>query len=329
MDIKVPSDLTFFNSIDFCNYLDEIEEHEDFVFDFSSLATVEPFGMLLVGAKVRQFMERFPESGYYDINYKHHSYAANMGFFKSMYQDYGHELHGSRSYVPITKLEVSKFHSDSRDNREHVVETVEREAGRLSQVLSNGDSELKKTLTYSLREIIRNSVEHSESDHVWLAAQFWPTKNRVEVAILDEGIGIRRSLRKNKKLKIKSQKDALLLSLEPGITRKTPTRFDEDDPYANSGFGLFMTSRICKDGGDFAICSGKRVLALNKRGNYFFDSSFSGTAIRMRLTVSRMSQLSEMLAKLIKEGERTSRKNKKNTIITASKVSSLLIEDAE
>lgn len=48
MIIKVPSELTFFNTIKFCEYLDDIDEDEKFTFDFGSLVTVEPFGMLLV-----------------------------------------------------------------------------------------------------------------------------------------------------------------------------------------------------------------------------------------------------------------------------------------
>jgi hypothetical protein len=327
MIIKVPSELTFPNTRKFCEYLDDIEEDEKFTFDFAWLATVEPFGMLLVGAKIRQFMRKYPDAKYYDKNFKHHSYAANMGFFKSINQDYGGTLYGNCNYIPITKINVSKLLADSKDKREHVVDTVERESARLSVVLSKGNKELGKILTYSIREIMRNIVEHSEADHIWFAAQYWPTKNRVEVAILDEGIGIRRSLRKNPRLQIKSHEDALLLSLEPGITRKTTTRFDQDDPYANTGFGLYMTSRICKDGGDFVVCGGKRILALHKRGNYFFSTSFSGTAIRMRLTISRLEKLEEILPVLIKEGEKTARRNKKTSVLSASKVSSLLIEE--
>lgn len=327
MIIKVPSYLIFSRTIEFCEYLDTIEEDRKFIFDFANLATVEPFGMLLVGAKIRQFMDRFPDAKYYDRNFRNHSYAANMGFFKSMYQDYGGTLYGNSNYIPITKIEVAELVKESTEKREHVVDTVERESARLSQVLSNNNKELKKTLTYSIREIMRNIVEHSESDYIWFAAQYWPTKNRVEVAILDEGVGIKKTLKTNRRLKIESQKEALLLSLEPGITRRKKTRFDRDDPYANTGFGLYMTSRICKNGGDFAVCSGRKILVLHKRGNYFFNTSFSGTAIRMRLTISRMEKLGEIIPVLIKKGEKTAKRNKKSSVLSASKVSSLLIEE--
>lgn len=330
MIIKVPIDLDFSNSIKFCEYLDDIEEEGSFTFDYEGLATVEPFGMTLVGAKIRQFMRRFPDSKYYDKNYKHHTYAANMGFFKSIYQDYGKnpgELPGNSNYIPITKLQISKFLQESNEKREHIVDTIERESSRLSRILARQNKELVKILTYSIREILRNTVEHSEATYIWFAAQYWPTKDRVEIAIVDEGIGIRRSLKSNPRLKINSGKDALLLSLEPGITRKIITRFEQNDPYANTGFGLFMTSRICKSGGDFAICSGRKILALNRRTNRIFDSSFRGTAIRMRLIVSKQRQLSEVLPQLIKEGEKIAASNKKSSVLSASKISSLLIDN--
>jgi len=330
MIITVPADLTFQHGRKFCKFLDQVEETDRYTFDFHSLSTVEPFGMLLVGAKIRQFMNRFPTAEYFDINFKHHTYAANMGFFKSIYQEYGKdpgELPGNSNYIPITKIDISKLHKESRSKREHVVDTVERESALLAHVLAKKNRQLQEILTYAIREILRNTVEHSESDYIWFAGQYWPTKDRVEIAILDEGIGIKKSLKSNPRLKIKSDEDALFLAVEPGITRKRPTRFDQDDPYANTGFGLFLTSRICQSGGDFVLCSGSKILALTRRKNYLSDTSFNGTAIRMRLIVTKQTKLTEVLPGLIKEGERIAKKNRKRAILSASKVSSLLLKD--
>lgn len=330
MIINIPEQLTFRTSIDFCNHLDLLKCSDKYIFDYGNMSFVEPFGMLLAGAKIRQFMKERGSLDYSDRNFKQHTYAANMGFFKSVMQDYGKdpgELPGNHNYIPITKLSVKALRNESRESREHVVDTVERESRRLASVLSKDNKTLQSILTYSIREIIRNAVEHSSAEEIWFSGQYWPTKNRVEVAILDEGIGLRNSLSANPRIKAKSDQDALFLSIEPGVTGKIQTRFDHDDPYANSGFGLFVTSRICMEGGDYSICSGSTALGISSRKPTLYDTSFQGTAIRMRLVTTRLEELNGIIPRLIKEGEKLAKNNKYASSITASKVSTLLIND--
>jgi hypothetical protein len=327
MIIEIPDRLTFSSSIEFCNYLDSLEESGDYSFDYKNMSLVEPFGMLLVGAKMRQFMRERGDSKYSDRNFKQHTYAANFGFFKSVMQDYGKapgELPGNKNYIPITKISAKGLYEKSRESREHVVDIVEREAKRLASVLARGNKLLEEILTYSIREIIRNVIEHSGSDEIWFCGQYWPTKNRVEIAIIDEGMGIYRSLSANPRVQLKSGQDALLLAIEPGVTGKRLTRYDREDPYANSGFGLFVTSRISIEGGDYSLCSGTKALGISSRKPTLYDTSYQGTAIRMRLNTTRLGELDGIIPRLIKEGEALAKKNTSASSVTASKISSLL-----
>lgn len=327
MDINSPYQLNLPSAINFCNEIEALPKTDEYIFDWGNMKFVEPFGMLLVGAKRRQLMSKYPDAKYYDRDFKGNTYAANMGFFKSILQDYGKEpgeLDGNLNYIPIKCIEVSEIEKKSYEEREHFVDTVEREALKIAQVLCKKEDEILDVLTYSIREIMRNVIEHSQSDKIWYAGQYWPSKDRVEITILDEGIGIQKSLEKNKRLKIKSDEDALLLSLEPGISSKTFNK-GSNDPYQNSGFGLYMTSSICKEGGDFVIGSCTKALGTNVRGTAFRELKFQGTIIRMRLIVSKIPELKELQAKLIKEGESIARKNSKQSILTASKISRLLI----
>lgn len=328
--ITIPDRLTFRSAIEFCTHLDLIEESDKYCFDYKNMSLVEPFGMLITGAKIRQFMRKRGNLNYSDINFKQHTYAANMGFFNSVMQEYGKqpgELPGNQNYIPITKLSVKTLHEESRKDHEHVVDTVERESKRLASVLSKGNKTLQVILTYSIREIIRNAVEHSGAKNIWFSGQYWPTKDRVEIAILDEGMGIRKSLSENPRIQIKSEHDALLLSIEPGVTGKRPTIYNQNDPYANSGFGLFVTSRICIEGGDYSICSGSSALGISSRKPTLYETSFQGTAIRMRLKTTNLQELNGVIPKLIKEGEKLAKNNSNASVITASKISTLVINE--
>lgn len=328
--IKLPDDLNFRNSKDFCVYLNSFpEEIDDFVFDFDDVGNVEPFGMLLIGAKIRQFREKRSNSNFTAINYSNNDYAAHMGFYKSLGLDYGKapgEAKGSNTYLPVTKLDVSEIREESRSNIEHIVDTVERRAEAIATVLSCDNLDVKEVLTYSIREIMRNVIEHSEAESIWYAGQYWPKKDKVEIAILDEGIGIHTSLRKNRKLKFQTTSEALYLAIEPGISGKDiKAEMKRDGVYGNSGYGLFMTSRICEDGGDYVIGCGEKVLGINKKTNSVYDLSFDGTVIRMRLRPSKIKDLSSLLKTYLKEGAERSKSNNQSSVITASKSSRLLL----
>lgn len=99
-----------------------------------------------------------------------------------------------------------------------------------------------------MRELIRNVLEHSQSENFWYTGQYQPTKGIVEVAILDEGIGMKKSSMKNRKLSIKDDEDAIRLAIQAGISKSGVGRVGRDE-YDNSGFGLYMITNFCRKGG--------------------------------------------------------------------------------
>lgn len=333
--IVMPHTLQLLQSLNFCKDLDKTEGNEPaYVFDHKNLRTVEPFGMLLIASKIRHFVMQNSNSEYSDANFKHCTYAEHMGFFRSLYVDFRKtgNVMGNSSYVPITCLDVIDLQSQAVEWDEHIGETLERKAMSLSQILAQGNRNLSKTLTFAIRELMRNIVEHSRSHEIWFAGQYWPTKDAVEVAILDEGTGIRKGLSGNPYLSMQSDDDALYFAVEPGIsgTMYRGKSTLHDDVWANSGFGLYMTSSLCQQGGSFTLASGSKALYLSQKKHAVFNTSFAGTAIRMRLRVSALGQLDAVNAQLLRDGERQARKNSKlKAMVTASKVSRLLVSDDE
>ena len=51
-------------------------------------------------------------------------------------------------------------------------------------------------MTYLIREILRNIPEHAEESSAWICGQYWNDQT-AEIAIVDEGIGIKKSLQRN------------------------------------------------------------------------------------------------------------------------------------
>ena len=145
--------------------------------------------------------------------------------------------------------------------------------------------------------------------------------------MLDRGIGIQAGLSTNPYLTIASDQEALNLALMPGISGKTYKGAKQNlhDVWANSGYGLYMTSRLCREGGSFFIASGNIGLYLSENKKRYLKTPFEGTALRLTLNTNRLSSLSSMLSRYREEACKLD--NTGNNIMSASLASTMLTRD--
>lgn len=335
LNITIPSRLTPTELLPFSALLRTTAVEESYLLDFRGVGHAEPFGMLFLAALIRQFVRARRQAQGKDCefrvaNYADKTYASWMGLFKSFGLDHGNgpgEASGSGTYIPLTRLTVSRIVGEARNEYVHHGEVIEGEARRIAHILTrNASGDLTETLTYAVREIMRNVVEHGETSHIWYAAQYWPTKSRVEVSILDEGIGLLKSLRRNPGLKVDSNQKAIFMALQPGVSGVAKDRRRRSDgDWVNSGYGLFMTSSLCQVGGDFTICNDSDALRLDADGSRFIDCAFQGVAIRMVLDTSKIRDLDSSLSELGYKGQAIARElGNEDTELTASKMSRML-----
>lgn len=335
LTITIPSRLTPDALLPFSAQLRSIAVEESYLLDFRGVGHVEPFGMLFLAALIRQFvrMRRQLQGKECEIrvaNYADKTYASWMGLFKSFGLDHGNdpgEAPGSGTYIPLTRLTVSRIIGDARDEYVHHGEVIEAEARRIAHILTRSDDgDITKTLTYAVCEIMRNVVEHGQTSHIWYAAQYWQTKSRVEVSILDEGIGLLPSLRHNPRLQVDSNQKAIFMALQPGVSGVAKEqRRRSDGDWINSGYGLFMTSSLCQLGGDFTICNDTDALRLDADSSRFLDCAIQGVAIRMVLDTSRIRDLDSSLSELRDKGQAIAKElGNADTELTASQMSRML-----
>jgi len=235
--LLIPPDLSLGNSIKFCNDMLSVDVSNGIVFDFKWMRYIDPFSLVYVSSQIEKFTSLRPEVEFNVVNYHNKSYAGHMGFFQAFGVDFGNApgaASGSSSYIPITVVKVDNIKERSDRENKKIGDIVESDAHDFAVMLvRNGDEELIETLTYSLREVIRNVVEHSESKIIKFCAQFWPTKGKVELIILDEGIGIKESLSNNPFLQLDSDREAIQLSLMPGVSGKMFKGVRKIRTYAN------------------------------------------------------------------------------------------------
>ena len=333
LEVKVPQNLSLTNALNFCNRLWELEQADGYLFNFKNLGTVEPFAMAYVSNELKRFRKTRPNSIFRASNHENKTYAAHMGFFRAFGLKFGNEpgaASGSSTYLPLTILNVSNLEGEAAESYSHVGNIIEGKSKEIARLLTRQSSgDLVDTLTFSIREIIRNVVEHSGSEIIEYCAQYWPTKELVEVAILDVGNGIKHGLSSNPYLHLNDEREALHMSLLPGVSGKMYKGVKKrmNDDWQNSGFGLYMTSRICRNGGSFFVASNDRSILLNHAGKKDMECNYKGTALRMRINTKRITNYSEMLDKFRKEGYAAAKKFGGADAIEPSVASTMLARD--
>jgi len=223
-------------------------------------------------------------------------FANFMGYFRACGFSVGVRVgtaKGSNNYQPITKVETDYFWKQSHKNFTKPGDEVENHAEKIAKVLLHTETgNLLKMVTWSIREILRNAVEHSNAKYVEYAAHYWPSKNRAEITILDTGIGIKESINNNPYLEIENDRDAIHHALLPAVSGKMykGVKKRPHDAWQNSGYGLYNTSRLCRNGnGNIFICSGDAGFKLVDEKRDEYDTSFQGTVVRMVLDTTNQT----------------------------------------
>lgn len=331
MRIKVPR-LSTSNALSFCQALSQYGYDDMYFFDVSEINNYEPLPMLLTAAAIRQFCsDRSLEPSQIQLRYNDTSdfqYACHMGFFQAAGFSEGKapgEALGSTTYIPLTRINISDLQKNALEKGDYSDQgdIIEKEAKRLSIILSQGHRELQKLLQYLIREAVRNIPEHAETSEVWLCGQYWKNRDLAEIAILDEGIGIYSSITKNRTHRhyISSNEEALRWALKPGVSVAfEPSRGQKDgNTWANSGYGLYMISQICKlTNGWLTFISGDDCLRVYPNGTSLYGVHYNGTALGIRVKPSKILDGQKLIDEARKQGEETAK-----TIKTAFKEASV------
>lgn len=304
---------------------------DDVVLDFSKMSNFDPLPMLMAGAIIKRFRHQYRDNAFSLSGLNGKSYAGTMGFFKYLSESISFgkspgEATGSINYIPITSISVSSLQKRaiSDGGSIEIGDMIEKESSRLSHIIDRGNVELHKLLTYLVREILRNIPEHAQTDEMWICGQYWPTYRLAEIAIIDEGIGVFKSITRNAAHAkyINDNCSALKWAIRAGISESFRPAYEfkanDYDVWKNSGFGLYMVSQICqKLKGSFCIISYDDALLIDNHGVAEKSTSFHGTAIRLRIPTDNISVAQAIIDEIASQGEAEAQ-TIKNAFKTAS-----------
>jgi len=305
--IKLPAHTDLGTILAFARELDYYASHDRLIIDFGEQRFFTPFTMLFIASKLKFFRIKSPSLKIDFRNYQAHAYLAHMGFFRMCGMDYGRdvgEAFGSGNYLPITCLERKSFYEFPTDWYEELPDLIQRHANRLAEIIArdkDANRDLFDALSYAIREVMRNVFEHSGSETLHYCAQYWPKSDKVEFAIVDFGMGIRKGLGTNPNFRFPKDKEAIEYSLLPSVSGKTHL-IRTSDTWFNSGYGLYMTNRLARNGGNFVLASGNAAIHLSKKTKNNYQTSFQGTALRFNFDVREIGNVKGRLEEFRKEG---------------------------
>jgi hypothetical protein len=276
--------------------------------DFSMIGFAKPYATLLVAEGLRDLVRRRKGLGL-DTRVQSRglvvgerqsaaSYLGHIGFFEYVGVQFGNApgvAPGSSTYLPLTVIHREQLEAERRGRV--IQEAVLEKSRHLASMIFVDESQ-QDLLTYCLREIIRNVFEHAQTDSCTIMAQKYYA-DQVEVAIADNGRGIQASLGAD--YEKRPAIDALYDAIKPGVSR---IHSDQGlGRWDNSGFGLYVTSRLGRETGSFTIASSGQILGLSGVSVHSRPAPVTGTAIRLVVSASEAEYFPNRLQQIVDEGE--------------------------
>lgn len=333
--INIPERLTPVGSVNFANYIKQCGTNmgiHEFIYDFQNMQHCHPYGLLVIACAIRNNISNRPDANHRFENTQSSQggrFAANFGFYQSIGVEIGNAIEESDTgdrYIPIKKITAADLHTQY-SNTTLLNEKIDQHAQLLADTLV-GDlkQNVRDAVQYCFREIMRNTFEHAKTNAIWVCGQYWPSRSEAEIAILDEGIGVLKSLQSNHRLAVETCEEANSLALQPGLSESIGRKQDPFDKWQNSGYGLYVSSTLCAiNGGYFVISSGDSTLLVNSGSQNVYTSSQIGTAIclNIRTNSKKLFSFDTTLAAIVAEGEKQAKENGGQRILSASKVTTV------
>lgn len=311
MYIKVPSGLSE-HTVGLL--IREIESHNgadsQIIVDLSDLRIAYPIGSLVFAQYLKynkDSRERILKFVSSDTHTNPISYLQYVGFFQFLGENppQAVQVPTNKTYVPMSVLEKSNllrlvYDEKLNGHKDYQLQdAIELYSDNYSQWMFD---KVEPVFSYCFREIIRNVFEHTGCLYCSVFGQIYSKRDEVEICIADSGKGIRNSLSETYGEHIDDEW-ALKNAILPGITSGS---VKNSGKYDNSGFGLYVLSKIAERFGYMWIGSRSKMLKIDRQGGQVYDGCYPGTFVGINFRYSSLLKNRTQIQDIINEGERLS-----------------------
>lgn len=308
--VAFPTSVRFDKLCQFSKEVELLPKASEIVFLTDEVKRFTPTSMMMLAKTCRKRARKYPTENIKYRGLRKHEYANNLGFSDALNlkgRPYPQGAFGGKTYFPFSSLRRAELESAAAEAGIEIGDAIQNRANGIAEVVSQlRDDELQEVLANSFREIFRNTFEHANVSGAMFCAQYWPTREEVEICISDRGIGIKQSLAENPNLNPSSDAEAIKSSLMPGISSKAwrykKRKASQNTDWYNSGYGLFFAHRLFGQLGSFGLASGNSAIWIEKgKPAQQLVCSVAGTVASMRLDLSDTAKISECIAQIRKD----------------------------
>lgn len=220
----------------------EIDSHTKWV-------SVHPVVLSMVASLGLKMMNEGKKIKFFKLTATSKHYFERMGLFKILKLD--------------SEMKIVEHESAGRFITIQVIKDTNELDKFIKEMIPLLHSEQKKVepIIYIIFELVRNVFEHAFSEEgAIVCAQYYKKSNIIRIGVVDNGIGIKKSL--EKLYHPKDDMTAISLALTPGITGTTKKIGGTEE---NAGAGLFFIKSLAKVNRDFfMVYSGNGMYKLLK-----------------------------------------------------------------
>jgi len=191
-------------------------------------------------------------------------YASRINFFRLIGYDYTERYRRNQSF---NLVEISHLSNDSYALDSRIMDIISTSC-RFPEY-QDGD------FFTIINELTCNVKLHSNcASGGYVYCQKYPERNKIELVIVDSGIGIKRSL--GTRFADLSNREAILKSIERGVTNGN-----------GRGYGLYyLSSWIVENKGNFQIISGDNYIVGNSNGIVSGENKYwNGVVIKFEINI--------------------------------------------
>lgn len=249
---------------------DVFSKRKEFTLDFSEVEWILPCSAIILSGRINEVSIKGAKINYIESKSSQvQDYLSKIGF------PLGSKKEGD-TFVPI-----SHFQNNPLDK-----EQIEKEAGSLFDKISSKIPSAfgSNSVPYILSELADNIDQHSEFTFASLMAQYYPQKDYLDLAVLDNGVSIPFLFEKKNKKFVKDS-DAIMKAISGEISTK--------EEEGLRGFGLRSCKKLSLEGfnGELHVVSRKGAILFkqkNKPEIYDFDKEIlEGTLLYFRLPIPK------------------------------------------
>lgn len=278
------------------------------IIDMTECTFGEPLPLMIFATKCRDLIRNNPRV-IFTLRTRpsdFRGYADHIGMFRFMGFPRGNMPNSARSsktFIPISVFQISKIKEQAADAP--IGKFIQVYSRKMAQILSQEkNGETYDLFEYCLREMMRNAAEHSNGKNLVVFGQYWPVRGNAEIVICDDGVGVAEKLYENEYINCSTNREALKFAILPGISGVSrQERFQQDEFWGNSGFGLYVTSRFCSEFGSFRMISGNDGLTLANGYQTEHPWTFPGTCVQLQFSTKKAAGRVSRIGELVEEGK--------------------------